>query len=161
MTLKYRAAIDPTLGKLAIMAREGGSLPFNTPVEFPVATISSVSADFPLDTKKLAENIVDLLNHRTPVHTLPAGGRRIFYTRTDDGLVLKSHAGGDQPGVAVPVVTLTVSRKSSVADLGHQMLARMDADFMKRVCDVIVPDSAAAVQMQHNGRERSNKSPQI
>lgn len=152
MTLKYRAAIDPTLGKLAIMVREGGSLPFNTPVEFPVATISSVSTHFPLDTKKLAENIADLLNHRTPMHALPADGQQIFYTRTDDGIVLKTHQGG-QAGVSVPAVAITVSSKSSVADLGHSMLSRMDQDFMKRVCGAFIAEAGAEVHpVQSAGR---------
>jgi hypothetical protein len=141
--MKYRAAIDPTLGRLAIMASEsGGNLPFNVPVEFPVATFSSAVADFPLDTKKLAENIADLLNHRAPLHTLPADGRQIFYTRTDDGIVFKTHQDG-QAGVSVPAVTIAVSSKSSVADLGHSMLLRMDRDFMKRVCSAFVAETAA------------------
>lgn len=154
MTVKYRAAIEPTLGRLAIMASEnGGNLPFNTPVEFPVATFSSAAADFPLDAKKLAENIADLLNHRTPMHTLPSDGRQIFYTRTDDGIVLKTHQSG-QEGVSALAVAITVSSKSSVADLGHSMLSRMDRDFMKRVCGAFVADTGAEAHPQQSAGQR-------
>ncbi len=150
MTMKYRAAIDPTLGRLAIMASEGGgNLPFNAPAEFPVATFSSVAPDFPLDAKKLAENIADLLNHRTPMHTLPTEGQKIFYTRTDDGIVLKTHQGG-QAGVSVPAITLTVSSKSSVADLGHSMLSRMDQGFMERLCGAFAAETGADARPQQS-----------
>ena len=137
MTMKYRAATDTVTGQMAIFATE--SLPFNSTSEFPVARFGAVEGTFPLEVQKLAENIADLLSHRTPVHTLSSGNRGIFYTRTPSSIILKTHT----EGVSQDALTLTVSDTSSVADYGADMLALIDQDFMQRVCDKITPDPEA------------------
>lgn len=150
MTMTYRAAKDPVTSQLALFARQKEGLPFNAGHDIPVATFSSAAQAFPLEAQRLAENMADILNHRAPAHKLSSGDERIFYTRTSDSIILKTH----KSGVSVPAITVSVSSKSSVADLGQSLLARMDTDFMKRVCDMIVPEIAAGpgVQQKEPGR---------
>ena len=147
MSLKYRAGKDSVTGQLALFAREKEGLPFHGAPEFPVAIFTVPDSGFPLPVRQVAENMADLLNHKIPLHQLSSGAEQIFYSRTDDGIVLKTRG----EGVSVPALSVTVSSKSTVADLGHSMLARMDQDFMKRVCDTIVPDHAPAASVQQKG----------
>ncbi|MCM2342924.1 MAG: hypothetical protein NDJ24_00010 [Alphaproteobacteria bacterium] len=151
MTMTYRAAKDPITSQLALFARQKEGLPFNAGHEIPVAMFSSAAAAFPLEAQRLAENIADLLNHRTPAHKLSSGDEHIFYTRTPDSIILKTH----KSGVSVPAMTVSISHKNSVADMGQSLLARMDQDFMKRVCDTILPEGAAAPEAQPQEPGRS------
>ena len=146
MGMKYRAAKDSVTGQVALFASEKQGLPFHGAPEFPVAIFMPAAADFPLPIQQLAENMADLLNHKVPQHRLTCANEAVYYSRTDNGIMLRTK--GDD-GVSVPAVNMTVSSKSSVADLGHAVLARMDQDFMKRVCDTIVPE--AEPRAQHNG----------
>lgn len=147
MSLKYRAAKDNVTGHLALFAREQDGLPFQGAPEFPVAILTAQSAAFPLAAQQVAENMADLLNHRAPAHKLSSGTEKIFYSRTDDGIILRTQ----NAGVSAPALTVTVSNKSSVADLGQSMLAKMDQDFMKRVCDTIVPGDVPTLSAQQKG----------
>ncbi len=146
MTTKYRAAQEPVTKKMAIFARDAGHLPFNEHTEFPVATFMVQASNPPFDAQKLAENMADLLSHRTPIHQLSSGGEQIFYSRTDESIILRTRNGG----VSVPAITITIS-KSSASDVGREMLGRMDQDFMKRVCDTITPDTAPAASPPPSG----------
>lgn len=147
MIMKYRTDQDPVTGKPTLLARDEKTLPFNGQSEFPVATFSASPEGFPLDVQKVAQNIADLLNHRTPLHKLSSGRHDIFYSRTASSIILRTR----DTGVSAPALTIDISDKSSVADLGHAVLARMDQDFMKRICDAIVPDQALATSMQQKG----------
>lgn len=146
MGMKYRAAKDSVTGQVALFASEKQGLPFHGAPEFPVAIFMAATPDFPLPVQQLAENMADILNHKVPQHRLSCANETVFYSRTDNGIVLRTKS--DQ-GVSIPAVNMTVSSKSSVADLGHAVLACMDQDFMKRVCDTITPD--AAPEVQHKG----------
>ncbi|QQG36267.1 MAG: hypothetical protein HYS17_00290 [Micavibrio aeruginosavorus] len=150
MTMTYRAARDPVTSQLALFVRQKEGLPFNARHEYPVAIFSGATEAFPLEAQKVAENMADLLNHRTPLHKLSSGGARIFYSRTDDSIILRTRKCA---GVSVPALTLMVSSKSSVADLGQDILTRMDQVFMKRVCDLIIPEKASAPDLQQKRPE--------
>ena len=152
MTIKYRAAVDSVTGKMSILAHEVESLPFNKSAEFALAMFSNADKGFPLDTEKLAENIADVLLNFKPRHTLSSDGHAVFYTPTETGIILKTRAAGEQSGVAAPAVTMIISDKSSVADHARDMLARMNPDFMKKICDTIVPDPALAARLQQTGK---------
>ncbi len=146
MSMTYRAAKDHVTGQVALFASQKQGLPFQGAPLFPVAIFIPAAEDFPFSVQKLAENMADLLNHKVPQHQLDPANEAIFYSRTDNGIVLRTK--GDE-GVSVPALNMTVSSKSSVADLGHAVLARMDQDFMKRVCDTIKPEGEPAAQ--HKG----------
>lgn len=156
MGMKYRAAKDSVTGQVALFASEKQGLPFHGAPEFPVAIFTPAVTDFPLPVQQLAENMADLLNHKVPQHRLSCTNEAVFYSRTDNGIALRTKAG---EGVSTPAVCMVVSSKSSVADLGHAVLARMDQDFMKRVCDTIVPD--AAPDVQHKGPGGSTGGPTV
>jgi|GEM_PF-6314177 len=147
MSLKYRAGKDTVTGQLALFAREIEGLPFHGTPEYPVAIFTAPASGFPLPAQQVAENIADLLNHKIPLHTLSSGPEQILYSRTDNGVVLRTKG----EGVSVPALSVTVSNKSTVADIGHAMLAKMDQDFMKRVCDTIVPDHGWGATVQQKG----------
>ena len=149
MGLNYRAGKDTLTGQQALFAVQKGGLPFNSAPVFPVATLIAPTKGFPLSAQQVAENIADLLNHRAPLHRLSSGNEQIFYTRTDDAIILKTKGTGD--GVSVPALSITVCSKSSVADVAQDVLALMDQDFMRRVCDTIVPDSEPAATAQQKG----------
>ena len=151
MTMKYRAATDTVTGQMAIFACPAESPLFNRHSEFPVAILSAQGSGFPLDKKELAENMADLLNHLKPRHTLVAQGHEIFYTPRETGLILKTRPVGDDSGVSVAAVTMVISDKNSVTDYARDMLARMNPDFMKKVCDTITPDPAVAAKLQQTG----------
>ena len=152
MTMKYRAATDTVTGQMAIFACPAKSPSFNQHSEFPVAILSAQGSGFPLDKKELAENMVDLLNHLKPRHTLVAQGHEIFYTPRETGLILKTRPAGDDSGVSVAAVTMVISDKSSVTGHARDMLVLINPDFMKKVCDTIVPDPAIAAKLQQPGK---------
>lgn len=146
MGMKYRAAKDHVTGQVALFASEKQGLPFRGAPEFPVAIFMPTPEAFPLPAQQIAENMADLLNHKVPQHQLHSTNEAIYYSRTDNGIVLRTK--GDE-GVSTPALNMVVSSKSSVADLGHAVLARMDQNFMKRVCDTIAPAGEPAAQ--HKG----------
>lgn len=151
MTITYRAAKDPVTSQMALFVRQKEGLPFNAGQEYPVAIFSGAAQAFPLEAQKVAENMADLLNHRAPLHKLCCGDEHIFYSRTGDSIILKTRK---ESGVSVPALTLTVSSKSSVADLGQNVLDRMDQGFMKRVCDLIVPEALGVPEAQQKDPAR-------
>lgn len=153
MVMRYRAAKDNVTGQVALFASDlqagdRPGLPFSGVPEFPVAIFMPATTGFPLPVQQLAENMADLLNHKIPQHRLSSANEAIFYNRTDNGIMLRTKAG---EGVSNPAVSMAVSSKSSVADLGHAVLARMDQDFMKRVCDTITPESVTPVRHREPG----------
>lgn len=148
MALRYRAGKDTVTGQTALFGHEEEGLPFHGGAGFPLALFMPAAAAFPLPVQQLAENMADLLNRKVPRHSLHSGDEAVFYSRVDNGIMLRTKGDG---GVSVPALSVIVSSKSSVADLGHEVLARMDQDFMKRVCDTIVPESAPEAQRKGPG----------
>lgn len=148
MGMRYRAGKDHVTGQVALFASEKQGLPFQGAPEFPVALFMPTTAAFPLPVQHIAENMADLLNHKVPQHRLQPANEAIFYSRTDSGIMLRTRA---EAGVSAPALNMVVSSKSSVADLGYDVLARMDQDFMKRVCDSIAAEDAPASQPKGPG----------
>lgn len=136
MGVTYRARRDQVTGQVALFAHQHETLPFNAAPDIPVAlltaglTVGDEAGALPV--LAIAENIADLLNHKTPQHSVTLGTGALFYSRTDHAITLRRR---EADPVSHPAVIMTVSSKSSVADLGQQLLTRMDNGFMKKLCD--------------------------
>lgn len=152
MGIKFWADIDETTKRLSLLASDTDDsrshLPFGKVFRFPVASFE-VEANCPLDAKKFAENIASLLNNLKPLHHIPAEAQQIHYRRFPTGFSLTSKAQRG-PGQSEEVIGIVFENKGQQAIIGGDVLHRMDNDFMKKVCDGIVCDSAVHVP-QHKG----------
>lgn len=155
MGVQFKAGRDQVTGQVALFATENllgqkAGLPFNAKPSLPLAIFTKVghkapenipdtmSAPDSLPLLQVAENVADILNHKMPQHRLSSAHEAVYYSRSAHGLILRTKA----EGISAPALMMTVSTKSSVADLGHDVLARMDGDFMKKLCDTLQPDNA-------------------
>lgn len=144
MGVTYRARRDQVTGQVALFAHQQETLPFNAAPDIPVALLTAGDEGPALPVLAIAENIADLLNHKTPQHSVTLGSGALFYSRTDHAITLRRR---EADPVSHPAVILTVSSKSSVADLGQQLLTRMDNGFMKKLCDTCaLPTRAVPAQ---------------
>lgn len=142
--ITYRAGPDAVTGQIALFARTGARLPFRARPDIPVAIFTGLEES--LSIKQVADHVAALLNDMpSPAAAALRTDASLYYSRSAQAITLRTHQSG---AVSQPAVIMNVSSKSSVADLGTALLARMDEGFMKNLCERLQSGAAARPQLQ-------------
>lgn len=114
-----------------MFARDKTALPFKATPDMPLAILTGLSSPQGLPPHQLAENMASLLNDQPAPHGMGYTTGSLFYSRTPQGITLRTRDAGC---VSVPAVQIHISHKSSAADLGQVLLAKMDNQYMEKLC---------------------------
>ena len=139
---KYSVSTHKYIGSgPTIVAHEGGA-------EIPAVIFSQINRDFPFDTSVIARNFQSLVNGQSPLEKIASPGQAVYYEGLPGAVVLRFQ--GQDGGLTQSGLMITVNRSAPdhiVADLEN----RIDADFMKSLCDAIrapVPATPAPTTQQ-------------
>ncbi|AGH96966.1 hypothetical protein [Micavibrio aeruginosavorus] len=125
MTVYRVPAANPLKSQAPVIeALDGGQT-------IPAISFSAGWNGFPVDARKLADNMASLLNGNPAPHALATAQADIHYHRIPAGIVLR-HRDPASGGVSREGLTMIVNH--AAGDVGEKLLARMTPDFMQSLC---------------------------